>query len=116
MLLARVLAVQAPVRLLNEPPTHLNARDQRAVLRSLVALARAGVFVLAVLHDLTLALQADRLLAMERGCLVADGPPDDAMLRDTLVRVFEHALSIEAVATAGGRCWVVVTSLRTESL
>lgn len=111
VLLARVLAVQAPVLLLDEPTTHLDAPHQRAVLRSLVARARAGVAVLAVLHDLTLALQADRLLVMERGCLVADGPPDDAALRGTLVRVFEHAFSIEAVATAGVRRWVAVPTL-----
>ena len=43
VLLARALAVQAPVLLLDEPTTHLDAPHQRALLRSLAARARATV-------------------------------------------------------------------------
>ena len=108
VLLARALAVEAPLLLLDEPTTHLDAPHQRAVVRSLASRARAGVAVLAVLHDLTLALMADRVLVMAQGRLVADGAPDDARLRDALVQVFEHAFSIEAVTTSTGRRWVAV--------
>ena len=111
VLLARALAVEAPVLLLDEPTTHLDAPHQRAVVRSLAAQARAGVAVLAVLHDLTLALMADRVLVMAQGRLVADGAPDDADLRDALVQVFDHAFSIEAVASPAGRRWVALPSL-----
>lgn len=111
VLLARALAVEAPVLLLDEPTTHLDAPHQRAVVRSLGQQASAGVAVLAVLHDLTLALMADRVLVMARGRLVADGAPDDARLREALVQVFEHAFSIEAVATATGRRWVAVPAV-----
>ena len=111
VLLARALAVEAPVLLLDEPTTHLDAPHQRAVVRSLAARAQAGVAVLAVLHDLTLALMADRVLVMAQGRLVADGAPADAQLRDTLVQVFEHAFSIESVATATGQRWVAVPTV-----
>ncbi len=111
VLLARALAVQAPVLLLDEPTTHLDAPHQRAVVRSLAAQARAGVAVLAVLHDLTLALMADRVLVMAQGRLVADGAPEDADLRNALVQVFDHAFSIEAVTTPAGRRWVALPSL-----
>ncbi len=111
VLLARALAVDAPVLLLDEPTTHLDAPHQRALLRGLVARARAGAAVVAVLHDLTLALAADRVLVMDSGRLVADGAPASADLRAALVAVFDHAFSIEAVPTAAGLRWVAVPAL-----
>ncbi|MDP3222555.1 MAG: ABC transporter ATP-binding protein, partial [Rubrivivax sp.] len=108
VLLARALAVEAPVLLLDEPTTHLDAPHQRALVRSLAARARDGVAVLAVLHDLTLALAADRVLVMDKGRLVADGPPSDAVLRQALMQVFEHAFTVESVSTPAGPRWVAV--------
>ena len=112
VLLARALAVGAPVLLLDEPTTHLDAPHQRALVRSLAARARAGAAVAAVLHDLNLALMADRLLVMSAGQVVADGAPADAAVRRQLVEVFEHSFSIESVGL--GDCpstpprWVAV--------
>ncbi len=111
VLLARALAVEAPVLLLDEPTTHLDAPHQRALLRGLAARARNGAAVAAVLHDLTLALAADRVLVMAAGRIKADGPPADAALRAALIHVFDHAFSIEAVATAAGPRWVAVPAL-----
>ena len=111
VLLARALAVESPVLLLDEPTTHLDAPHQRTLLRGLAARARAGAAVAAVLHDLTLALAADRVLVMAQGRIQADGPPADATLRAALVAVFGHAFSIETVATAAGPRWVAVPSL-----
>ena len=111
VLLARALAVGAAVLLLDEPVTHLDAPHQRALLRSLAARARAGVAVAAVLHDLTLALAADRVLVIDAGRLVADGAPADGALRAALVSVFGGALSIERVDSAAGLRWVALPSL-----
>ncbi len=111
VLLARALAVEAPVLLLDEPTTHLDAPHQRALLRSLAARACSGAAVVAVLHDLTLALAADRVLVMAAGRIQADGPPADAALRAALVQVFDHAFSIESVPTAAGPRWVAVPAL-----
>ena len=108
VLLARALAVGAPVLLLDEPVTHLDAPHQRALLRSLVHRARAGAAVVAVLHDVTLALAADRVLVMEAGRLIADGPPADAALRAALVAGFGGAFSIERLDTAAGPRWVAL--------
>lgn len=110
-LLARVLAVQAPVLLLDEPTTHLDAPHQRALVRSLTARARAGAAAAAVLHDLTLALTADRLLVVGAGRLRADGPPADARVRDTLVEVFGNAFSIERIGGESTPRWVVLPAL-----
>ncbi len=111
VLLARALAVEAPVLLLDEPTTHLDAPHQRALLRGLLARARAGTAVVAVLHDLTLALAADRVLVMDRGRMVADGAPGDPALQAALVQVFEGAFSIAAVAVGGQQRWVAVPGL-----
>ena len=119
VLLARALAVGAPVLLLDEPTTHLDAPHQRALVRSLAARARAGAAVAAVLHDLNLALAADRLLVMQQGRLVADGVPADPAVRQRLVQVFDHAFSIEAVSLASSASagtatqprWVAVPAL-----
>ena len=111
VLLARALAVGAPVLLLDEPTTHLDAPHQRDLLRSLATRARQGAAVAAVLHDVTLALAADRVLVMDEGRIVADGPPSDAALRAALVAVFGAAFSIERVASAGAVRWVALPAL-----
>ncbi len=108
VLLARALAVGAPVLLLDEPTTHLDAPHQRALVRSLAARAHAGAAVAAVLHDLNLALAADRLLVMQAGRLVADGVPADPAVRQCLVDVFEQAFSIEPFGSGAAQRWVAV--------
>jgi iron complex transport system ATP-binding protein len=111
VLLARALAVGSPLLLLDEPTTHLDAPHQRALLRSLAARARSGSAVLSVLHDVTLALAADRVLVMDQGRLVADGAPADAALRSALVAVFGAAFSVERVVSPTGPRWVALPTL-----
>ena len=111
VLLARALAVASPLLLLDEPTTHLDAPHQRALLRSLAARARGGAAVLSVLHDVTRALAADRVLVMDAGRLVADGAPADAALRAALVAVFGAAFSVECVASPSGPRWVALPAL-----
>jgi iron complex transport system ATP-binding protein len=87
--LARALATQAPVLLADEPTAALDPRHQLVVMELLRAAARAGNAILAIMHDLTLAARfADRVLVMDRGMLVADGPPDEALSPARLAAVF----------------------------
>ena len=63
MLLARALAVQSPVLLLDEPTTHLDPPHQVALVRQMARLAREeNRTIVAVLHELSLALATDRVL------------------------------------------------------
>lgn len=102
VLLARALAVQAPLLLLDEPTTHLDAPHQGALMRALSAHAAAGGSVLAVLHDLSLALACERVLVLAGGRLLADGAPGDAALQDALVRAFGGGLRVVALPAAPG--------------
>ena len=97
-LLARALAVQAPVLLLDEPTTHLDPPHQVALVRLMREQARRGI-VLSVLHDLPLALQADRVVVMRAGRIAAAGAHDDPRLHAALAEVFEHAVRIERLGT-----------------
>ncbi len=101
VLLARALAVQAPVLLLDEPTTHLDAPHQRALLRCVAERRAQGAAVAVVLHDLTLALAADRVWLMDQGRLVADTTPDDPALHAALGSVFQHAVAIETLQREG---------------
>ena len=107
VLLARALAVQAPLLLLDEPTTHLDPPHQVALVRLLQQQARAGTTVVSVLHDLPLALQADRVVVMAEGRVRAEGGRDDPSLHAALVEVFGGAIRIERV----GALWVAIPRL-----
>ncbi|MDT7836128.1 ABC transporter ATP-binding protein [Aquabacterium sp. OR-4] len=96
VLLARVLATDAPLLLLDEPTTHLDAPHQVALARLFRRLA-PDHGVVTVLHDLPIALHADRVLLLAGGRLMADGPPTDAQLHRSLEQVFEQAVSVRLV-------------------
>ena len=87
--LARALATQAHVLLADEPTAALDPRHQLTVMELLRQAARAGGAVLAIMHDLTLAARfADRVAVMDRGAIVADALPADAMSAERLAAVF----------------------------
>jgi len=104
VLLARALAVEAPVLLLDEPTTHLDPPHQVALVRLLQKLGAEGRTVVSVLHDLPLALLADRIVVMAEGRVRAAGPRDDPALHAVLGEVFLGAVRIERVGSA----WIAV--------
>jgi iron complex transport system ATP-binding protein len=82
------------VLLLDEPTAALDLRHQIDFVASTRARARAGTAVIAVLHDLNLAASlADRVVAMHRGRVAADGSPRTVITPDMLARVFDVALA-----------------------
>lgn len=93
--LARVLAQESPILLLDEPTAALDLRHQQAVLSLARDLAREGTAVLAVLHDLNLAATyADRIALLDAGRLVAEGTPWHVLTADRLTTVFRHPITI----------------------
>ncbi len=105
--LARVLAQVQPMLdgdgaflLLDEPTAALDLAQQHAVMAALRGLAHAGVGVLAVVHDLSLAARyADRLALMQQGRLRAVGHRDAVLQGPLLGEVFGVGVSVERAAS-----------------
>lgn len=92
---ARVLAQEAPVVLLDEPTASLDLRHQHDVMSVAKDIARAGGTVVAIVHDINLALTyADSLLLLDRGALVAQGTPWDVARSDVLQGTFGCPMAI----------------------
>ena len=87
--LARVLAVEAPIVLADEPTASLDPRYQIDVMKNLRDVADSGVLVIVVTHDLGLAARfADTVLVMSDGRLAAQGAPQQALSDDIVADVF----------------------------
>ncbi|MFF3714744.1 heme ABC transporter ATP-binding protein [Streptomyces prasinus] len=93
--LARVLAQQAPLLLLDEPTAALDLRHQELVLRLCRERARAGDAVVVVLHDLGLAAAyATRVAVLRAGGVAADGPPDEVFSERLLSEVYDQPVEV----------------------
>ncbi len=80
VLLARVLAVEAPLVLADEPVASLDPFHQLQVMELLRDYANSGAAVVIVLHDLTLAARfCDELLLLREGTLIAHGSPVEVL-------------------------------------
>ena len=90
VVLAMALAQAPRMLILDEPTVHLDLRHQVDVMELLAALnERDGVGVIAVLHDLSLAAHFfPRLVLLDRGRIVADGPPDDVLSAERIRSVY----------------------------
>ena len=85
--LARAFAVEAPALLVDEPTASLDPYHQLAVMRLLDEYRQGGRLVVAVLHDLNLALaHCTRLLLMDDGAIAGDGAPHEVVNADALAR------------------------------
>jgi iron complex transport system ATP-binding protein len=96
VLVARLLAQDAPVALLDEPTTALDVGHQQQVL-DLVDELRADrpLTVVATMHDLTLAAQyGDRVALLDEGRLVATGTADDVLREDTLSSLYRARVRV----------------------
>jgi iron complex transport system ATP-binding protein len=87
--LARVLAVEAPVILADEPTASLDPRHQIDVMKNLREAADGSALVIVVTHDLGLAARfADTVLVLSEGRLVSQGAPRDALSERVMAEVF----------------------------
>lgn len=107
--LARVLAQQAGLLLLDEPTTGLDIGHAQALLDLVDRLrAEEGATVVSTLHDLTLSAQyADRLLLLDGGRVVASGAPHRVLTREVVERHYDAR--VEVLRTANGNLVVAPT-------
>jgi iron complex transport system ATP-binding protein len=107
LVLARALAQEAPVLLLDEPTSELDL-GRRVEALELVDVLRAerGLTVISALHDLTLAGQfADRLVLLAGGRIAAAGPPVDVLEEASLGHHF--GTNVRVLRTDSGELVVV---------
>jgi iron complex transport system ATP-binding protein len=103
IILARALAQQPLLLLLDEPTLHLDIGAQVDLLESLRRLAAQNRYtVVVVTHELNLAGEyADQVVLMHRGKCLRVGPPATVLQREILEQVFQAPLSVEM--TPSGR-------------
>lgn len=97
VLLARALAVQSQLLLMDEPLAHLDPPHQADWLEIVRALVGKGVTVLSVLHEINMALQADELLVMADGRVLHQGGTHEAASHEAVVQVFDGRVKLLAV-------------------
>jgi iron complex transport system ATP-binding protein len=110
VLLARALAVQAPLLLMDEPLTNLDPPHQSDWLDTVRQLVGRGHTVVSVLHELGMALQADELVVMAQGRLCHHGPTAAEATHRALEQVFDQRLRIHPVQGH----WVPLPVVRAE--
>ena len=103
VLVAMALAQEPELLLLDEPTLHLDLAHQVSLLTSIDRLRhQRGLTVVAVLHDLNLAAAfAPRIVILDGGVVVADGPPLEILTPELVSRVF--GVEVEPAQTASGQ-------------
>jgi iron complex transport system ATP-binding protein len=99
VLVARALAQDPQVLLLDEPTAHLDLRHRIHVLSLVREFAATGRSALVVSHDLTLAARScDRIVLLADGGVLADGKPSDVLNRENLRAAFGIDAAVERAA------------------
>ena len=98
VLLARALAVEAEVLLMDEPLANLDPPHQTDWLLMVRQLVASGKTVVSVLHEISFALQADALVVMNHGRVTHQGGCADATTHRALEDVFGHRIAVHHLA------------------
>ena len=104
VLLARALAVQAQVLLMDEPLANLDPPHQSDWLAVVRALVQHGKTVISVLHEISFALHADQMVIMAQGRVTHQGACGDSSTHRALEAVFDGRIAIHAL----GQQWVAL--------
>jgi iron complex transport system ATP-binding protein len=104
VLLARALAVEAQVLLMDEPLANLDPPHQADWLELVRTLVKQGKTVVSVLHEISMALHADEMLILANGRVAHHGHCADPATHRALEAVFEHRIAIHAL----GAQWVAL--------
>jgi iron complex transport system ATP-binding protein len=104
VLLARLLAVNADVLLMDEPLANLDPPHQADWLLLVRELVAQGKTVVSVLHEIGMALHADTMVVMAQGRVVHQGACEDPVTHRALEEVFDHRIAIHPL----GDQWVAL--------
>jgi len=97
--IARALAQETPILLLDEPTASLDLCHQLSLLTLVRQLCGEGLLAIAALHDLNLAARfCDRLILLDQGIVVAQGTPIEVLTKENLYRYFSIEAEVEVSA------------------
>ena len=93
--IAMVIAQDTDVVMLDEPTTYLDMSHQVELMNLMQQMNAKGKTVVVVLHDLNQASRyCDHLVVLEKGCIIAEGSPDEVMTETMLSNVFDLKASV----------------------
>jgi iron complex transport system ATP-binding protein len=102
VLIAKALAQEAKVLLIDEPVAHLDLGYQMEIMGMLKNLARDGVTIVAAMHELNLAVKyCDKLIVLDKGRIVACGKPKDIVTQKLIEDVYGVKAILQDVPEIG---------------
>lgn len=106
VMIARALAQQAPVLVMDEPTASLDFGNEARVLGRIADLARVGSHAVVLsTHDPDQAFALDaKVILMHEGSIVADGPPDRVLTAERLTRIYGVSIVVERTETGRAVC------------
>ena len=107
VLLARALAVEASILLMDEPLANLDPPHQTDWLLMVRELVASGKTVISVLHETSFALHADEMVVMAKGRVTHQGACNQAGTHRALEQVFDQRIAIHHLAGQ----WVALPSI-----
>lgn len=109
VLLARALAVQAQVMLMDEPLLNLDPPHQADWLAIIRGLVNNGKTIVSVLHEVSMALHADDILVLAQGRIAHQGASSDSQTHRAIEHVFDQRLVIRSLEDQ----WVALPVIKT---
>ena len=95
VIIARALAQEPRLLLLDEPTAHLDINHQIAILDIVKLLSRKGITIISVFHDLNLSAKyCDSLLILNKGKIAGAGKPADVLTGENIKGVYDITVSV----------------------
>ena len=98
VLIARALVQEPELMILDEPTSALDLHHQISTLNHIEAMQKNGVTIVSTMHDITLgAMYAERIVIMQSGRVLLDGPANDVIHSNQLKSAFDDAITIHTL-------------------
>jgi iron complex transport system ATP-binding protein len=108
VLIAKAIAQEAKILLIDEPVAHLDLGYQMEIMEMLKSLTNDGVTILAAMHDLNLSAKyCDRLIVLDKGKLIACGKPEDIVTQ----KLIEDVYGVKAIIQKSPEVGLVIIPL-----
>ena len=104
VLLARLLAVDSDILLMDEPLSNLDPPHQADFLQWQISLLAQGKTLVTALHEIYFALRADHLIMLDKGKLHFQGSSQDPRTHQALIALFDDRIRLEKL----GNDWVAL--------